>query len=542
MSIVIGKLVYSIRHINKKDPYNIIEQLIKSSEPNLSKLQSAKGNVLIVPYRVSGSSNIFEGNISLVLKSRGYNVDALLCGGNQKYCDNVDQYRFKWPRCKACMFEQNRFSKTYEINSFYVSQSVNNTDSLEIDTYIKSIKLENIKSLEFRNVPICKPLISAVQLYKKQSRIDFKKDKSILLGFVRTICSTIISLDKYFEKNSVHFVLLSHGVYSTWGTVQEYCLTHKINFVTWGREYNGGGVIASHNDSYLNEPMYEKNSIWDKEKLTDDQNKLAVEYLNAKTGISNKSKDYVDYHKSTKRILPKEYIRKLLGVKDETKVIGLFPNIPWDGQTFRPNKLFADINSWIYETIEHFRNKKNVVLVVRSHPAELHADGGDGETISRLIKEYFKERIPGNVIILPPDSEVSSLSIASISNGCVLYGSTVGYETMFLRIPTILASDFFYSNKGISFDPETKEHYFEYIDEALAGNLAVDDSRYEKLLQYTYHYQYRRIMPETLMYLDGLSLSSLRYDSLNAFVADNAINKFVDLCFSGNNFYFDEFY
>jgi hypothetical protein len=541
VSNLIGKLVYSIRHRNKRDPYSIVEQLIKSSESSPANSQGDKGKVLIVPYRVSGS-NTFEGNVSLVLKSRGYSVDALLCGGEQKYCDNVDQYRLKWPRCKACVFEQDKFSKTYGVKSFYINESVNDTDISEVESFVESLLVDNIELARFRGVPIRKPLLSAVQLYKKQSRIDFDKDKPVILGFVRTICSMIIALDKYFETNKVHFVLLSHGVYSSWGTVQEYCLIHKINFVTWGREYNGAGVIASHNDSYLNEPMYEKNSIWDKDKLTKKQELLAIDYLNSKTGMSNKTKDYVDYHKSTKRILPENYIRKLLGVKDETKVIGLFPNIPWDGQTFRPNKLFSDINSWIYETIEYFRNKKDVVLVIRSHPAELHADGGDGETISRLISEYFQDRIPSNIIILPPDSEISSLSIASISKGCILYGSTVGYETMYLRIPTILASDFFYSNKQISFDPDSKERYFQYIDEALMGCLSIDDLRFERLLQYTYHYQYRRILPETLMHLNGLRLSSFRYETLDDFVTDKAINKFIDICFSGTNFYFDDLY
>ncbi len=533
----LAKLMYQYRLKGRPDPYKEISRLVqhKTAIPTTGK------KILVVPYRVNTVSNLFEGNVTLNLKNRGYEVDALLCGAAVEHCDSIDAYTTKWPRCKMCVYEQNKFIDTFGANPIWINRLINNDDNNEVENFINQSDFKNTSNLIFRNINIEKQLKSALQLYYKAADVPHSKYPSVFISFLRTIAITIIVLDKYFEKNKVEFVLLSHGVYSTWGAVQEYCLSRKIDFVTWGREYNGAGIIAAHNQSYLNEPLYEENSIWDKDNLTSAQRRLALDYLEAKVGIKDNNYDYVYYHGKTKRILSEDFIRDTLGI-GSSKVIGLFPNIPWDGQTFRPNNIFSGINSWIFETIEFFRNKKDVYLIIRSHPAESAINKTNCITTAELINNHFGDTLPSNVIILPPDSVISSLSIASISNGCVLYGSTVGYETTFIRKPTILASVFFYSNKDISFDPKTKDEYFLLISKALSGNLTVDDERFERLLQYTYHYQFRRILPENLIKLERLYFAGCNFKNRDDFFADKSINKFVDSCFNKEKFYFDEFY
>ena len=543
MSSFFGKILYKFKNRGRKDPYSAVGRLVSKQKHKVKKKINSLGKkkALIVPYRMNSASNLFEGNFALFLKEYNYDVDILLCGGEHKYCDSVDAFHIKWPWCKVCVYEQNALLDSYGLNGFNVSVMLNKEEKTEVNNYIASLNFEEIKRLVFRGVNISQPLISAVQLFKRSSRLNPNDDRKIIVGFLTTICKTVIALDNYFLNNSVNFVLVSHGVYSTWGSIQQYCLSKGIHFITWGREYNGAGIIASHNDSYLNEPMYEKNSLWNVH-LDEKQRQKALDYLSAKVGLKENKSDYVNYHNSTKRILDQKVVREELKIKENDVVIGLFPNIPWDGQTFRPAKVFKDIESWVFETIEYFRGKENVVLVIRSHPAELHADGGGGESIAEVINAHFVEQLPSNIIILPADSRISSLSVASISTASLLYGSTIGYETMFLKIPTILASDFFYSNKDISHDPSTKEEYFQLIDLALTQDLIFDDFRYENLLKYTYHYQYRRIMPETIMELDGLTFSSYKYDSIERLKADKALKKFLDCCENNSNFYFDELY
>jgi hypothetical protein len=529
---------YYYKHSIKLDPYNEARRLTE----NLSvKKEHESKKVLIVPYRVSPGSNLFEGNCAIVLQSRGYHVDALMCGQAITHCEQIDFSISKKLRCNLCFYEQQKFVAAFGVGSVFINQYVSLEEKRAITEEIKRLDLNNLKDLTYKGVPVYRPLSSAMLLYLKSATFCTTKHSNELKGFIETIFITIQALDHYFSKNEVEFVLLSHGVYSTWGTVLEYCLAREIKCVTWGREYHGAGIIASHNASYLREPLYECTSNWINKTLTERQRALITEYLQAKVGMTKKSFDYVNYY-SNDNYFSAETFYTEQNLDPEKPIVALLTSIAWDGQTFRPNIFFDDINAWVFETIDWFSKRDDCNLVIRVHPAEKHADGGNGEGFIDVLTKRYGNSLAQNIVVLPPASKIKSINLASISCAVLLYGSTIGYETTFLKIPTILASEFFYTNKEITFDPKTKEDYFALICNAIKGNLAVDEERHERLLQYAFHYQFRRIMPETLMNLKGLTFSGYKHQDLQSFVGDKTINRFIDNCLTGEKFYFDEFY
>ncbi|KTC91652.1 hypothetical protein OQJ18_11555 [Fluoribacter dumoffii] len=530
---------YSYRHRFPSDPYKQITKLTQ----NFQKKEELKKKVLIVPFRVSPVSNLFEGNCSLILKSRGYHVDALMCGQSVGYCDQIDFSLSKNLRCNLCFYEQQKFIKAYGVQGIFIEKYVSSDEKKRIRDEIETMNLNEINEhFSYKGVPVYRSLSSAVMLYFKSADFSLQDNTKELKGFLETIFLIITALENYFSENKVEFVLLSHGVYSTWGTVQEYCLSRGIKFVTWGREYHGAGVIAAHNASYLSEPLHESPSEWINKPLSAKQRAEITEYLQAKVGIGGKRFDYVSYYADSQKSVSKEEIYSQLNIKSDKPIVALLSSIPWDGQTFRPNIFFDDINAWVYETIDWFAKRNDCILIIRAHPAEKHADGGNGGGLFEVLEKRYGSVLPENIIFVPPESKIRSISIASISCAALLYGSTIGYETTFLKIPTILASEFFYTNKGITFDPKTKEDYFALITAAIEGNLQVDAERFERLLQYAYHYQFRRIMPETLMDLNGLNFIKYKYTELKDFVNDEVINKFIDKCITGEKFYFDDCY
>lgn len=536
---VLSPVLYKYKYRFKKGPYEKINKIVK----NIPEKKVADKKILVVPFRVSSGSNLFEGNCSLVFKQRGYDVDFFLCGQAVSQCEQIDFSRSKYLRCNLCFYEQERFVSSFQGNPVFIKNCLSSAELKKIQQEVEQIDLQLLDNYHYKGVSIGRPLSSALQLYFKEPAPCFVENEKIIRGYLRTIFTTINALDNYFKKNKVELVLLSHGVYSTWGTVMEYCLAHSIKFVTWAREYHGAGIIAAHNDSYLVEPMNEKNSNWNQSPLTLHQKQQITDYLQAKVGLKTQNFDYVNYYNSESNFSTKEELYKLLGIDINKKIVALLPNIPWDGQIFRPAVLFNDINSWLYETIEWFKQRTDSVLVIRTHPAEMHSHGGSGDGLRGALQEiYGQSTLPKNIILIPADSPVRSINVAIHSCAALLYGSTIGYETTFLKVPTILASKFFYSDKDITFDPETKFEYFSLIDEALNGRLQVNEERFERLLQYAYHYQFRRIMPETLMNLKNLNFDSYKYDDMQTLLNDKAINKFIDRCISGEKFYFDEFY
>lgn len=528
---------YQFKHKFPADPYTQAKKFLET----LPSTQNIAKKVLIVPYRVA-DSNLFEGNCALILKSRGYEVDALMCGQAVSHCEQIDFTKNKNLRCNLCFYEQKKFIESFGVHEIFISHIVSSKEMKEVDKEVLLVDLNLLADLTYRDVPIYRPLSSALQLFFKNATFCIKKDEQVIRGYLKTIFITIRALDNYFKANNVEFVLLSHGVYSSWGTVQEYCLKRSIKFVTWGRVYHGAGVIAAHNASYLNEPMFEKDSVWNHKALTAKQRDQVIDYLEAKVGVSSKTYDYVSYYNKSHRIMPENEVREQLGLEDK-KIVGLFPNIPWDGQTFRPNLIFKGLNEWVFETINWFSKRNDCILIIRSHPAEKYFKRKIGMSMMDVLKQQYGDTpLPSNVIVIPSESNISSLSIASISCAALLYGSTIGYETTFLKVPTILASQFYYSDKEISFDPKTVEDYFSLIAQAINGELRVDQHRFERLLQYSYHYQFRRVMPETLMDLKGVTFQGYKDKKPTTFIADKVINKFIDKCLSQEHFYFDDCY
>ncbi len=580
LSPILYKYKYQFKHPHQHDPYKQISALSKNlkmnsncssfhpewSERSLEIKHSAtfgdplsqttqddvrtaaKNNksdakkILMVPFRVASGSNLFEGNCSLIFQKRGYVVDYLMCGQSVNYCEEIDSFKSKIFRCNLCFYEQNKFISSFKGNGVFINQYLSKEERSNIKKEIEGINLSQLENYLYLGVPIYKPLVSAMQLHLKKAFFSVVEHEPIIKGYIETIFTTIKALDNYFSKNTVELVCLSHGVYSTWGAVQQYCLSRSIRFVTYGRSYNGAGIIAAHDDSYLNEPMYEKNSNWNQNPLKHKEKEKITSYLRAKIGLEKKAYDYVSYHSGSTVFLTKHELYQKLNIDITKKIIALFPNIPWDGQTYRPALIFDNINSWIYETIDWFVKEKNCVLVIRTHPAEKRMPSTEGGLYDILQKRYGDSFLFEHVKLIPAESDIRSIAVAQHSLAVLLYGSTIGYETTFLKIPTILGSKFYYSDRDITFDPKTKEEYFYLIQKAIDGELVVDEARHERLLQYAYHYNFRRVMPETLMNLKGLNFDGYKYHDLDALVNDQVINKFIDQCLSGEKFYFDECY
>ncbi|KTC66080.1 Capsule polysaccharide biosynthesis protein (plasmid) [Legionella adelaidensis] len=534
---VLNPLIYSykyrVRHQVTIDPYKEAFKISKDLP-----VGSKEKKILIVPYRVAPGSNLFEGNCSIFFRGRGYTVDTLLCGQAVSHCEQIDSTSSKYLRCNLCFHEQKKFLTAFGLNGVFINNLVSKKELNQIEKEIETIDFNNLNKYLYKGILIYKPLMSALQRHYKKATYCIQKDREAIQGFLKTILITINALENYFKKNKVELVFFSHGTYSTWGAVQEYCINRGIKFVTWGREYHGAGVVAAHNSSYLNYPLNEPDGDWASSPLTAKQRSQIISYLEAKIGRATDTQDYIDYYKNLKKILPNEQILKSLSISEDRKIIALLPNIPWDGQAFRPNICFENFNAWLYETIDWFRDKEDCTLIIRTHPAE---KTNNGIGLADVLKDKYSS-LPDNIIVIPADSHITSLSIASISCGVLLYGSTIGYETTYLRIPTILASEFYYTNKNITFDAKNKAEYFEYVSKALKGELHVDDVRFERLLQYAYHHQFRRIMPETLMNLRGLSFSGYKYKEQDALLKDKVMNKFIDYCLSGEKFNFAEYY
>lgn len=214
---------------------------------------------------------------------RGYSVHALFCGQVINKCDNQTILKSNPFSCSLCYFEQKRFIDTFNLIPHYYFNILDKWERDRINKFISKKSSSELLELVYDETMLGNQIMMAVIRYLLSSKIDL-----IIKEFA---FSSILSYE-VTKKLKPKFVLLSHGVYSTWGGAIEAC---KIKVIIWGRGYVKGNIIADFNDSYIFECAKESNDLWEKLNLTNEQKEKIFNYFKDKKNPL-KTSDYVSYY------------------------------------------------------------------------------------------------------------------------------------------------------------------------------------------------------------------------------------------------------
>ena len=173
-------------------------------------------------------------------------------------------------------------------------------------------------------------------------------------------------------------------------------------------------------------------------ELSEKDHAMVKRFLDERLG---RIKDYgvtFDYNKNNKSHYSREQINELLNISSDKQIVGLFPNIPWDGQVTGGSAVFPQFRDWLKTTVDFFADREDAVLVIRSHPAELlTGDAAGRETTASMLSEMYPE-LPRNVLLLGPKHQINSYTLGENSDFGITYSSTVTLELTYLGVPIVL--------------------------------------------------------------------------------------------------------
>jgi hypothetical protein len=155
-----------------------------------------------------------------------------------------------------------------------------------------------------------------------------------------------------------------------------------------------------------------------------------------------------------------------LGLEHAKPTAVVFSHVLWDANMFYGRDLFADQEEWFVETVRAACANPRASWIVKLHPAnvwKLRRDGYRGELDEvRAIRRHIGE-LPPHVQLLPPDTEISTWSLFSVTDvGVTIRGST-GFELPCFGTPALTAGTGFYSNRGFTVDSESREEYLDRL-------------------------------------------------------------------------------
>jgi hypothetical protein len=143
---------------------------------------------------------------------------------------------------------------------------------------------------------------------------------------------------------------------------------------------------------------------------------------------------------------------------------------------------FANQIEWLKETIEFFRDRPDMLLVIRPHPREFAANLRDPSAKDsehgRRVRSALEGSLPSNVVVNWPEENVSFYDL--LDKAClVLNGwSSAGEEASLLGIPSLVAfPEFCNYPADLDFNASSREEYFSRIDEAVNSGWSLERVR-----------------------------------------------------------------
>ena len=159
------------------------------------------------------------------------------------------------------------------------------------------------------------------------------------------------------------------------------------------------------------------------------------------------------------------------------------------------------------------RSGRDLQLLIRVHPAEISGFPPSRQPVLGELRKVIPAT-SANIVVVPPESELSTYALMSLCNSVIIYGTKTGVELTSRGIPVIVAGEAWIRNKGLTCDASSPDEYFRILD-GLPFSAGLDAGMVARARRYAYHFFFNRMIP--LPFIEphaGNSIYRLKLDSV----------------------------
>ncbi|MDB4145247.1 hypothetical protein N9736_01115 [Amylibacter sp.] len=427
-----------------------------------------------------------------------------------------------------------------QIDTHAIKNYLNEEDRAEAEKLAKTVDLNYFRDFTLNGIAVGEEAFASILRATFRGEVGNSASETHLKR--RYILSGILTAKAYlkaFQELKPNKIVCIHGIYQIHGLAVKVAKYLNIPVDVIG----GGGIrkntiVACHGETYHHQLVNEDNAVWNQANLTQHQITRIVNYAKEKRS-AGAGVDYLSYHPNP--VEDEASLFSALDIDKDTCIIALFTNVIWDAQVVYSSNVFNDIFDWLWTTIDSVSANKTVTLVIRIHPAEVK---GAVPSKQPMLKEIQKKypKLPINVKIIPPSSDLSSYTLASLAKANIIYGTKMGLEIALMRSPLIIAGETFSRNKGYGYDVNSREKYIEILNDI--GNFVhnIDTDRcYAEAVKYANYYYFRRMLDLPLedYELDGKKLTKLSFSRISDLNPGNfpALDVICNGILENKNFY-----
>lgn len=306
-------------------------------------------------------------------------------------------------------------------------------------------------------------------------------------------------------------VLLSHGIYTTWGSwmaaAREAGVPFDVGCGGWRRNtllFQHDSTTATHcNDLW---PEVETTALSAAEEARVD------EYLATR---EDTREDYFQYVNAIQR--DRQQFAQRYGVDRQRyrRVVGLFTNVAFDGARLPTDGPFPDMFDWVDQVVRRAPRHPDTLFLLKAHPAEVHFVESTPEhwRVLRVLQDRIAS-LPPNVRLVPPDDPVSPFAVYDLIDAGLVNTSSVGLELALRGLPVLTTgAGAHYEKPGIVLVPGSREEYFAHFDRLACGQhpFAPDAARTKR---YAFALWFRKSIPFEPLEVRGWRAVGVGIDTL----------------------------
>ncbi|MBI5055292.1 MAG: capsule biosynthesis protein [Nitrospirae bacterium] len=471
-----------------------------------ARKKSENGIPVLIPTSVGGDAavTIIESLLGVALTLRGAKVHFLLCDGLLPACLRVHigkikdpsvitDYRLSDIMCKGCIAKGSSLYSATGLPVMYFSEFISDEERARLRSLAHDLPLGEIKSHTIGGLSVGEhAMAGALRFFSRGNLLDTPDEEKVLRRYFEAALLTTHVMQNVYKKHDFQAAVFNHGIYVPHGLIGEVSRANNVRIANWQVAYRKKCFIFSHHETYHHSLIYEPVSNWENIAWNKKTEEAALSYLKSRW---YGTQDWIWFHDQPVHDASKIAGELKIDLKKPT--VTLLTNVFWDAQLHYKANAFKDMLDWLLQTIEYFKGRKDLQLVIRVHPAEVRGSIPSRQPIvDEIAKRY--PALPENIFLVKPESQISTYALCESSDSVIIYGTKTGVELTAMGVPVIVAGEAWIRNKGLTQDADSPGSYFGILDRLPAGK-RLDEDVVRRARKYAFHFFFRRFVPVDFM-------------------------------------------
>lgn len=450
--------------------------------------------ILIFSMRAWRIHNVWEGLIGRGLLERGANPRVVICDGLPR-CDmfSLNMSGNSSQLCQSCLNYTRQLFHFFGLSVQQLSNFLDESDRNEAKEMVRSWT-DDYELFVAEGLPIGE--FVRPSLMRTLLRGSLERDPHTLQLYQEYLEAGVLiarMFQRMLDVLEPETLLMLNGMFFAERIGTAIAKKHQLHLVTHERGFMMNRLVMAHNRPASWLQIDEAWSHFKDKPLTPAEELELDKYLEQReTGKA----EVTNYWPSAE--VRQDFIVNQLNLDYRRPILTVFPNILWDTAVYQTDLGFESMFKWLEYTIHEMNHLPQLQLIIRVHPAEVRLPNQESRerVIDRLAQTY--PSLPENVVIISPESNISSYALIDLSTAIGVYTSTIGLEGALRGVPVFVTGKTHYRNKGFTYDIDDPKQYSKFLRE-ISILKSISSERIALARRYAHLFFLRSMLPISLV-------------------------------------------